>query len=91
MDDSPVIAAQARQLLSLRTYNEVKTFRARLDPATARAVITHPLVSAVDRGAISLLINFGQPDRYGYGQGQIVDCAEPLDALTLPALPASEP
>lgn len=75
MDDSipPSITALARQLLSLKDYAAVRRFRNGLDAETARAVIRHPLITPVDRGAISLLINFGEGSRFGQGQGAIVD------------------
>lgn len=90
MPEPKRIEALARQLLQLTSYRKVKAFRAQLDPDTARAVITHPLITAVDRGAISLLINFGGPDRFGYGEGHIVDpdpagCAAVEAFLTLAA------
>lgn len=86
MPEPEQIEALARQLLRVKTYRQLKVFRAQLDPATARAVITHPLITPADRGAISLLINFGQPDRYGYGEGGIVElepCADGLGIFTL--------
>lgn len=75
MDDTipPSITALARQLLSLKDYAAVRRFRNGLDADTARAVIRHPLITPVDRGAISLLINFGEGTRFGQGQGAIVD------------------
>jgi len=89
MAEPASISALARKLLSLTTYREIKAFRAQLDSETARAVITSSLLSPADRGAISLLINFGAPNRYGYSEGALVaptddTCAELQALFTLP-------
>jgi hypothetical protein len=56
----------ARELSSLRTGEAIKTFRRRFDKATAQRIIRSPVLSEVDRAAISLTIQFSGASRYGY-------------------------
>jgi hypothetical protein len=65
------VDALALQLKSLRTHEEVRRFRQRLDPATAKAVIMHPSFSALERGCLSLVLNLGAPSARGHHQGII--------------------
>jgi hypothetical protein len=60
MDDlsPPHIESLARQLLGLKSGTEIIAFRQRLTKEQARAVIKHPLLSPVDRAAISLTVQF---------------------------------
>ena len=93
MDDPipPSITALARQLLSLKDYAAVRRFRNGLDTETARAVIRHPLITPVDRGAISLLINFGEGTRFGQGPGAIVDFDGAISDLGFTLDPLEQP
>jgi hypothetical protein len=85
------ITALARQLLGLRDYASVRRFRNSLDAETARAVIRHPLITPADRGAISLLINFGEGSRYGQGAGAIVDFDGAISDLGFTLDPLEQP
>lgn len=60
MDDlsPPHIEALARKLLTLKSGREIIAFRQRLTKEQAKAVIKHPLLSPVDRSAISLAVQF---------------------------------
>jgi len=88
MDDD-AIAPLAEQLLERRTAAAIKHFRRLMDKDTARAVINHPSVTAVDRGAISLALAFGGADRWGRRDSQIFQ-AEEVEPQT-PCPPDGEP
>ena len=59
--DNSLVDSLATELLTLKRSSQIRAFRNRLDKATAQKVIRSPLISAVDRGAISLCLQFGEP------------------------------
>lgn len=59
-------------LLRASSYSEIHSLRQRMDNATAKRVIRHPEISDLDRACLSLCLNFGQPSRFGHGQGSII-------------------
>jgi hypothetical protein len=61
--DNSLVDSLATELLTLKRSSQIRAFRNRLDKATAQKVIRSPLISAVDRGAISLCLQFGEPHR----------------------------
>lgn len=70
-------AGLAEQLLRCRTAAAIKAFRRRLDKDTARAVINHPLITRLDRAAISLALAFQDQERWGRQDSEIVDFPNP--------------
>jgi hypothetical protein len=61
------IQALAAQLLQLRTGAQIAAFRRGLDAETAKAVIS--AVPALERGMISLCLNFRDENRFGRHAG----------------------
>lgn len=56
----------ATELLALRDAASIKRFRSRFDKPTAQRIIRSPVLSELDRAAISLTIQFSGASRYGY-------------------------
>lgn len=61
------IDAWARELKTLRTGAAIKRFRQRFDQATAQRIIRSSELSALDRAAITLTIQFAAASRYDHG------------------------
>ena len=57
----------AQELKGLRDAAAIRRFRGRFDKTTAQRIIRSSVLSELDRGAISLTLNFSGASRYGYG------------------------
>ena len=74
----------AKELKTLRDAASIKRFRQRFDKATAQRIIRSPVLSEVDRAAISLTIQFAGTSRFI----QLDSCwftAEEIGDLDLPS------
>jgi hypothetical protein len=74
----------ATELRTLRDAASIKRFRQRFDKATAQRIIRSPVLSEVDRAAISLTIQFSGPSRYGYADSCWFE-AEEIGELSIPS------
>jgi hypothetical protein len=101
MDAEATTEALARRLLQLRNGREIIAFRRQLSKEQARAVINHPLISAVDRAAIVLAVQFQGDQRiknnyhwspdWGFGDSAITHPEDLLHAAKTPAQDDREP
>ena len=53
-------------------HSQIRGLRQQMDDATARRVINSPDLTLLDRACLSLCLNFGQPSRFGHGEGSII-------------------